>query len=190
MQRSLEKKWIEQLKEGDKKAYETIFKAYYKSVFISALRITKDKNTADDACQEVFLELWKNKAKLKITSSLKAYLHRGAVNRSLNIIKSRNRHAGQDLEQTIEPTSKADTPQQITEYKELKSTIDEGINQLPERCRLVFVLSRHEGKKYKEIAEIMGISVKTVENQMLKALKTLRAIVKKYKEDNSTKNGT
>ena len=181
MQRSLETKWIEQLKEGNRKAYETIFKAYYKSVFLSALRITKDKNSANDACQEVFLELWKNRHKLTIKTSLKAYLHRGAVNRSLNIIKSRNRHAGQDLEQTIEPATKADTPEQITEYKELKSTIEKGIDQLPERCRLVFVLSRHEGKKYKEIAAIMGISVKTVENQMLKALRTLRAIVKEYK---------
>jgi RNA polymerase sigma-70 factor (ECF subfamily) len=181
MQRSLEKKWIEQLAQSDKKAYETIFKAYYQQVFGSALRITKDANIAHDACQEVFLELWKNREKIKITTSLKSYLHRGVMNRSLNIIKSRNRHAGQDLDNVVEPTTKAYTPEQIVEQNELKKHIEDGINGLPERCRQVFVLSRYEGKSYKEIAALMGISVKTVENQMLKALKTLRAVVKKYK---------
>ncbi len=183
MQRNLEEKWIEQLVQGDTKAYETIFKAYYKVVYASALRITKDANTANDACQEVFLALWKNRTKLKITTSLKAYLSRGVVNRSLNIIKSRNRHAGQDLDQVVEPTAKSSTPEEVTEFNELEKVIEAGINGLPERCRQVFVLSRYEGKSYKQIAAHMDISVKTVENQMLKALKTLRAIVKKYKED-------
>jgi RNA polymerase sigma-70 factor (ECF subfamily) len=183
MQRNLEEKWLEQLATDDRKAYEMIFKAYYQSVYASALRITKDGNSAKDACQEVFLELWKNRKKLHITSSLKAYLHRGAMNRSLNIIKSRNRHAGQNLETTPEIITKADTPLQITEYHELKNQIEAGINQLPERCRQVFVLSRYEGKKYREIAELLGISIKTVENQMLKALKTLRVVVKTYKNE-------
>ncbi len=183
MQRDLEKKWIKDLSQNSEKAYEVIFKAYYKSVYASALRITKDANIANDACQEVFLELWKNRSKIKISTSLKAYLHRGAVNRSLNIIKSRNRHAGQNLEKVIEPTSKASTPEQVTEYKELEEEIKKGIDQLPTRCRQVFVLSRYEGKSYKEIAALMSISVKTVENQMLKALKTLRRVLKKYKEN-------
>ena len=187
MQGSLEQKWLKQLSEGDSKAYETIFKAYYRFAYASALRITKDANTANDACQEVFLELWKNRSKINLNTSLKAYLSRGAVNRSLNIIKSRNRHAGQDLDNVLEPTAKSSTPEQITEYKELKNYIEAGIHQLPERCRLVFVMSRYEGKTYKQIAAALEISVKTVENQMLKALRTLRAVVKEYKSDNSIK---
>jgi len=183
MQRNLEKEWLKQLAEDDKKAYEAIFKAYYQSVYASALRITKDGNSAKDACQEVFLELWKNRKKLKINSSLKAYLYRGAMNRSLNILKSRNRHAGQNLETVPNITTKTNTPHQVAEYHELKNQIEAGINQLPERCRQVFVLSRYEGKKYKEIAVLLGISVKTVENQMLKALKTLRGVVKMYKNE-------
>jgi len=182
MEKSLEQKWLKQLVDDDKKAYEIIFKAHYQSVYLSALRITKDSNSAKDAAQEVFLELWKNRHKLNITSSLKAYLCRGAVNRSLNSIKSRNHHAGQDLATIIEPNSKSSTPEQITEVNELQTKIHQEINNLPERCRQVFVLSRYEGKKYKEIADLMGISIKTVENQMLKALKVLRAAVSEYRE--------
>lgn len=190
MQREQEQKWLKQLSEGDKKAYEHLFKMFYKVVYTSALRVTKDANTAQDACQEVFLELWKNRQKLNINTSLKSYLCRGAVNRSLNIIKSRNRHAGQDLDNIVEPSSKLVTPNQAAEFNELSKYINDGINGLPERCRQVFVLSRHEGKSYKEIATIMGISVKTVENQMLKALKTLRAVVQRYKSDHQKNNQT
>lgn len=182
MEKSLEQKWLKQLADDDKKAYEIIFKAHYQSVYLSALRITKDPNSAKDAAQEVFLELWKNRHKLNISSSLKAYLCRGAVNRSLNSIKSRNHHAGQDLATIVEPNSKSYTPEQITEAKELETKIHQEINNLPERCRQVFVLSRYEGKKYKEIAALMEISIKTVENQMLKALKTLRKAVSEYRE--------
>ncbi len=184
MEKSIIQGWLKQLSEGDSSAYERIFKAFYPSVYRSALRITKDATIANDACQEVFLELWKNRAKINVTTSLKSYLHRGAVNRSLNIIKSRNRHAGQNLEHVAEPVNKAATPSEVAEYKELEEYIQEAIHHLPERCRQVFVLSRFEGKKYKEIAQLLGISVKTVENQMLKALKVLRKAVKDYKSDN------
>lgn len=182
MEKSLEQEWLKQLANDDKKAYEIIFKAHYQAVYLSALRITKDSNSAKDAAQEVFLELWKNRHKLNITSTLKPYLCRGAVNRSLNIVKSRNHHAGQDLATIIEPSAKSSTPNELIETKELKTRIHQEINNLPERCRQVFVLSRFEGKKYKEIADLMGISIKTVENQMLKALKTLKEAVSKYQE--------
>ena len=106
----------------------------------------------------------------------------------MNIIKARNRHAGQNLAHVAEPITKAATPLQLTEYKELEEYVNAAIEQLPTRCRQVFVLSRHEGKRYKEIAELMGISVKTVENQMLKALRVLRQTVKKYKQDSQLRS--
>lgn len=182
MEKSLEQQWLKQLATDDKKAYEIIFKAHYQSVYLSALRITKDANSAKDAAQEVFLELWKNRYKLNITSSLKGYLCRGAVNRSLNSIKSRNHHAGQDLATIVEPSSNTSTPEKLAEANELSEVIQKAINNLPERCREIFVLSRYEGKKYREIATLLGISIKTVENQMLKALKVLRKAIAEYKE--------
>ena len=151
MQKNLEQEWLKQLADDNKKAYEIVFKANYQAVYLSALRITKENSSAKDAAQEVFLELWKNRQKLNITTSLKAYLCRGAVNRSLNSIKSRNRHAGQGLAIIVEPTAKSSTPDQEVEAKELNTKIQTVINNLPERCRQVFVLSRYEGKKYKEI---------------------------------------
>ena len=113
MEKSLEQQCLKQLATDDKKAYEIIFKAHYQSVYLSALRITKDANSAKDAAQEVFLELWKNRYKLNITSSLKGYLCRGAVNRSLNSIKSRNHHAGQDLANPARPYSRLGVKQDL-----------------------------------------------------------------------------
>ena len=175
-----DEKWIAALKIGDKTAYEKIFKAYYSYVYSVAYRLTRDANIAKDACQEVFLELWKNRNKLTIKRSLKSYLHRGVINRSLNIIKSRKHHSGQELTVITEKTTNT-TPQQILEHNELAQQLQKGIDSLPKRCRAVFVLSRHEGKSYKEIAGLLDISVKTVENQMIKALKALRSVVRVYR---------
>ena len=173
--------WIAALKTGDATAYEKIFKAYYGYAYSAAYRLTRDANTAKDACQEVFLELWKNHQKLTVKNSLKSYIHRGVINRSLNIMKSRKHHAGQELTLVTEKPSHQ-TPHKVLEHSELAQQIQAGIDSLPERCRQVFVLSRHEGKSYKEIASALNISVKTVENQMLKALKTLRKIVAAYRQ--------
>lgn len=178
-----EQHWIAKLKQSDKKAYEVIFKAYYKPIYGTALRMTRDAEVANDACQEVFLELWKNRERLEVRS-LKSYLHRSVVNRSLNILKSRKRHSGSaDAEVELARKVIDGNPAQAAEQQELEAIIQKGIDGLPNRCREVFVLSRFEGKSYKEIGKALNISVKTVENQMSKALKTLREIVQQYKAD-------
>lgn len=183
MQGKLEEEWLEQLAADDRKAYEMIFKAYYQSVYASALRMTKNGNSAKEVCREVFGELWENKKQLKISTSLKAYLHEGVMNKSLNILKSRNKEAEKNLENMSEMTSKDIVSLEVTEYRQLNTQIEARINRLPERCRQIFVLSRYEGKKYKEVAELLEISVETVESQILKALKTLRIVVKTYKNE-------
>lgn len=167
---------LARLQSSDEAAYRLLFDRYYEKLVISALQITKDSNIAKDAAQEVFLALWKNREHTQIKQSLNAYLKRGVINRSLNLLKSRKRHAGNTVPEAIVlPTpSKAD---QTLELQDLQKRVHKAIDQLPERCRQVFVLCRFEELSHKEIAEQLNISTKTVENQMTKALKFLRKTV-------------
>ncbi|MGB0929865.1 MAG: RNA polymerase sigma factor [Chitinophagales bacterium] len=167
---------LSRLQSSDEAAYRLLFDRYYEKMVISALQITKDSNIAKDAAQEVFLALWKNRERTQIKQSLTAYLKRGVINRSLNILKSRKRHSGNTVPEAIVlPTpSKAD---QTLELQDLQKRIHKAIDKLPDRCREVFVLCRFEELSHKEIATQLNISTKTVENQMTKALKFLRKTV-------------
>lgn len=171
-----DKELLLQLKSSDDTAYRQLFDRYYEKLVVTSLQITKDSNVAKDAAQEVFLALWKNRMTINIQQSLLSYLKRGVVNRSLNMIKSRKRHGGNLVPEDVHlPTpSKAD---KMVEFGELQEFVHKAIDQLPDRCREVFVLCRFEGYSHKEISEQLGISTKTVENQMTKALKVLRKTV-------------
>ena len=126
-----------------------------------------------------FLKFWRKREKIVITTSLKAYLRRAAVNKTLNYI--RDQKVKPDGEDRLPPLeSKSVSINQQLEAAELKILIDRSIDQLPKRCRLVFVLSRFEDMSYQEIADKLDISIKTVENQISKALKYLRASLGPY----------
>lgn len=165
--------------EDSSKGIELIFKQYYEVLCRTAVRITKEQNLAEDIVQEVLFELYKKSDKVKI-ESLIGYLKRSVYNRSLNKIKSNRDFVDAD-EVSYELTDNASTSQDNMEYKELESFINESIDKLPEKCRLVFVLNRFEQLSYKEVAKKLDISVKTVENQMSKALKFLRAEMQEYR---------
>ena len=145
----------------------------------SAIRITKDRTLAEDIVQEVFYELFKKREQLKIVSLL-GYLKRAVYNRSINKVKGRKDHVDAD-EMAYELTDNLNNSQDDMEYDELETFINGVIDSLPEKCRLVFVLNRFEQLSYKEVAAKLEISVKTVENQMSKALKILRAEFENFK---------
>jgi len=154
-------------------AIDLIFRKHYTFLCKSVYRIIPDSQITEDLAQEVFYEVWKKRERLKITTSLKAYLKRAALNKALNYIRDqkidfRNAPAKEEL------VSKADNVIQELAADNLQQEIDAAIDSLPERCRLVFVLSRFEEMSYKQIAEQLDISIKTVENQISKALKSLR----------------
>ncbi len=158
------------------KAIDLIFRQHYKICHLSALRIVKDEHIAEDLVQEVFLELWRKRTKHQINTSLKAYLRRSAVNRSLNYIRDQ-KIKFDDEDKVPQTTEDYSSALKMMETNELQGHIDRAIDTLPERCRVVFSLSRFEEMSYKEIAEKLDISIKTVENQISKALKILRNIL-------------
>lgn len=163
----------------DKKAFELIFKTYYQELCSFAKSYIHDADTAEGLVQELFVHLWDNMDRILIKTSLKSYLYQSVRNRAFNHLKhlkTRQEHADHSLRNSEQFTN----VEKQLELKDLQQKIDESLQKLPEKCRQVFIMSRQEGKKYREIAEELGISVKTVENQMGKALKTMRAELDDY----------
>ncbi len=157
-------------------AIERIFQKYYEYLCNIIYRYLRDSALAEDIAQDVFMELWRKQASIRIQSSLKAYLKRAAVNRTLNFIRDNKiSFEGEDELPGIQGNMTSVTAQ--LEAEDLQQQINQAIDDLPERCRMIFLLSRFEDMSYKEIAQKLDISVKTVENQISKALKILRTVL-------------
>lgn len=164
---------IGMLERGDESAIEAIFRQYYQLVCHSIVRILPKENVVEDIAQEVFYELWKNRNSFKVSISLKAYLKRASLNRSLNHLRDKKIQWDDEDQLVHQQGTFTDASEQL-QHEDLQKQIDFVIDNLPERCRIVFSLSRFEDMSHKEIAEELGISTKTVENHMTKALKILK----------------
>jgi RNA polymerase sigma-70 factor (ECF subfamily) len=159
---------------GDIEQFESLFRSSYVSLVKYAGTLIKDQDTAEEIVQELFVRLWQEKEKIKIESSLNGYLFRSVHNRCLHYIehlKVVERHA-EEISNTSPDTS--EDPSEILHYKELQVRIAGILEKLPERCGMIFCMSRFEGLKYSEIARKLSVSVKTVEASMGKALKEFR----------------
>lgn len=172
--------WLQSLKNGEEKGLKSIFDQYYKYLLITASQYIPDQERAKDVIQDVFFELWKNREVLYIKSSLKAYLRRAVVNRSLNYIKSNKRYQWGDENIDFKKENTDITADKQLEINDLQNVINQAIDLLPERCQMIFKLSRMEHLSHKEIAEKLQISPKTIENQITKALKSIRKAVQAY----------
>jgi RNA polymerase sigma-70 factor, ECF subfamily len=168
-----ESELLARLRQSDDDAFATIFREHYSSLVLTAARLLGDRSLGEEVVQDVMLELWRRRETLAADGSAQAYLFQATRNRVLNHL----RHL--KIEQRSEPEVRGDsasTPQAdagVVE-EELDVAVQRAVQSLPDRCREVFELSRVHGLKYAEIARTLGISVKTVEAQMGKALRTLR----------------
>jgi len=165
---------IRRIRQGDKQEFEKLFRSSYVSLVRYAKRILKDHDTAEEIVQDLFFRLWQDRGNLTIESSLNGYLFRSVHNKSLHFIEHQkviDRHAGEiaaSADETAEPVTEA------IYYSELQSKVARVLERLPERCSVIFRMSRFEGLKYNEIAEKLSVSLKTVEANMGKALKEFR----------------
>jgi RNA polymerase sigma-70 factor (ECF subfamily) len=156
--------------------FENVFKYHFKALHAYAYTIVKDSDEAEEIVQNVFFKIWKKKDMLQI-GSITAYLYKAVYYESLNTLKHAKVSAIHRAHLARTHTNIAtDTAAQ----KELQQKIDIALSQLPEQCRTVFQLSRFESLRYKDIAGRLGISVKTVENHMSKALRLLRQKLAEY----------
>lgn len=171
--------WIRQLKEGDAAAYEQIFRTYYVPLCRYAHSLAGSRDEAEELVQQVFVKIWDMRTRLDVHSSLKSYLYRAVHNHFMNLArKTKVRMMYEDTMKHLLPGSQ--DPDDRARWSELQRRLETALEKLPEQCRLIFRLNRFEELRYREIADVLGLSVKTVENQMGKALRILRAELADY----------
>ena len=176
----LDKNIVDALRQGDEQVFETIFRTYYERLCNYANTILNDMDEAEEMVQSAFLTVWEKHDTLEIHTSVKSYLYRAVNNSCLNRVKhfKVRKTYGDSVKNQTELLH--DDASQDLIGSELDAIVANAIDSLPDQCRLVFKLSRFENLTYAEIAEQLGISVKTVENHMVKALKVLREKLKDY----------
>lgn len=162
------------LQERDESAFEQVYKNNYKNLHAYVFTMLKDEVMAEEMVQNVFYRIWERPEKLTISGSIEAYLYRAVHNETLNYIKHLKVRSEHQLFVSHRRQEEAEGAAKKIQVKELESRIRQALNELPEQCRTIFQLSRFEELRYREIAVKLDISVKTVENQMGKALKILR----------------
>ncbi len=155
---------------------DSLFNNYYNELCRKAYRIVNNKEISEDIVQDVFFKLWDKKDKIDIKTSLKAYLNRMVFNESISFLRKNKDFF--EFSDEFEQTDINNNTDNEIEQQEIESILNSAINELPPRCKTIFLLSRIEELTYKQIAKQLEISVKTVENQMGKALKKLRKRIK------------
>ncbi len=169
---------LEAFQRGDEKAFEMVFRTYYGPLCAFAGSILQNEETAEEVVQDFFVKLWEGRTRLLVRTSLKSYLFQSVKNQALNVIKHEKiklRHA----QRLVDEAEKSDFSDLFVEPG-LREAIEKSIDELPEKRREIFRLSREEGLKYREIAEKLNLSIKTVETQMGLAIKYLRDKLKHY----------
>jgi len=168
------------LKAGDITAFEMLFRTYYQPLCNYAFTFVQDRDEAEEIVQSTFLNIWEKRENLSIHTGVKPYLYAMVRNACLNVLKHekiKQQHVTMELavaERSVESVART------VMASELETKIYQAMDHLPEQCRLIFKLSRFEELKYAEIAEQLDISIKTVENQMGKALRIMREQLKDY----------
>jgi RNA polymerase sigma-70 factor (family 1) len=159
-----------------KKGSELLFKQYYKPLCNHAVRFVYSKEIAEDIVCDVFYTFWSKQLYDRVTSSFRAYLFIAVRNRCLKHLRKEFGKTDTPIDQ-IEIEYSSPTPLQLVQFNEFSHKIDKVIQSLPAQCQKVFLMNRFEGKKYKEIAEELNLSVKTVEAHISRALDVLRRAV-------------
>lgn len=163
-----------------KHKFEQLFREHFTGLVYFAQKYLGDMDASKDLVHSVFIKIWENRQKFDFEKPAKSYLFTSVYNRSMNALRDNQKFASaiddEQQEAMLETGEFSDT----MEVAELEGKIDQAVLNLPDKCKTIFQLNRFEGKKYAEIADQLGISVKTVEAQMSKALKILRQELKDY----------
>ena len=166
---------VRRIRAGDERALEVVFRTHYAGMASFVQRFVRSPDLAEELVQDVFLKLWTKREQLAEIETLRTYLFRAARNTALNYlrrVKLERRWQEEQGTETDPPTTFA--ADDDTVEQEVATAVKQAIDRLPPRCREIFLISRDGGLTYAEIARSLDISVKTVETQMGRALKSLR----------------
>lgn len=163
---------------NDQQAYNDLFALFYQSLKQFAFSFLKSKQLSEEVVSDVFIKIWQKRGSLHTITNLKLYLFTSIRNIALNYLKKQKGLNNLPVEDYwVELNSIYFDPEQLMITAEMIARVQEAIQSLPSRCRLIFKLVKEEGLKYREVAELLNISVKTVENQMTLALKKIGSAI-------------
>ncbi|QQY82126.1 RNA polymerase sigma-70 factor [Tamlana sp. s12] len=165
---------IQLLHEGDEQALSLIYKKYWEVMYVAAYNLVKNKEISEDIVQDVFVNLWNKRDKLLVKTSLKSYLYTSTIYKVYDFFRKNNKMIEVELVTNFNEKIQALTPETQLMHKELIQHVESVIDELPEKCKEVFRLSREEGLSNKAIAAQLNISLRTVEGHISKALRFLR----------------
>jgi RNA polymerase sigma-70 factor (ECF subfamily) len=161
---------LNQIKAGSEKAFKKLFYKYSNTFFVWALNITQSTEAAEDIVQDFFIRYWEKREILSFQSSFSAYAYKSIYYASLNYLRDNERFV-YGYEVTIDLMDEDVDEEDVNELQQL---LMKAIDELPERCKKIFVLATIEKKKYAEVADMLGISVNTVKVQVSKAFRILK----------------
>ncbi|HXB34319.1 MAG TPA: RNA polymerase sigma-70 factor [Puia sp.] len=172
-----EKTW-RAIQAKDRQVFERYYKEHLKYFFLAAFQYLRDTGRAQEVVNDIFVRLWQDADNILIRSSLRSYLYRAVVNTCLNELdkNKRDRKQQEEVSRQIDPA----VEWKEMEDNELKLRLYKAIDRLPEQCRKVFRMSRFEQLKQQEIADRLGISIKTVKNHITHALKLLQKVLDEW----------
>lgn len=165
---------IELVAEGSETAFERFYKTYFESLHAYAFVMLQDDIMAEEIVQQMFYKIWEKRAQLKVHTSAKAFLYKSVYFECLNYLKHEKYKTAHQNHVLYAGQPNSESAAMRIELGELEARLQNAMNELPEQCRAIFYMSRFDELKYKEIALQLGLSIKTVEAQMSKALRVLR----------------
>ncbi|WP_233783429.1 RNA polymerase sigma factor [Flavivirga eckloniae] len=163
---------VERLRKGDESAYTYLMDAFYQKLCTYANSLSRDVYVSEDIVQNVFLRIWEHRHRLKGTHSVKSYLYQSVYNEFIDQYRKRNKLIAVESEYIKALTDIVE--EDASELTRLIGLVKEEIQNLPPKCKKVFLLGKQEGLTYGEIAEYLNVSFRTVENQMSKAFAIIR----------------
>lgn len=171
---------ISLLAENKEEAFNELFDRYWKKLFSAAYKRVQSRESAEELVQDIFSSLWINRKKLVIHTSVESYFFTSVKYKSLRALQRTLRNASYTESVRIETPDSDHSTEQTIALHDLQASLDKEVAQLPDKCRTVFQMSRYKNYSTKEIAGLLGISEKTVENHIGKALKILRRKLKDH----------
>jgi RNA polymerase sigma-70 factor (ECF subfamily) len=166
---------FERVKHDDScKSFKIIYRHYYNPLLFFARKFLSNLNEAEEVLSEVFLKLWNKRKDITINSSFQSFLYASVRNKCLDFIRKNSNRKFESQESASHLISDTTSPDDLMDSADLFYRIEAEIESLPEKRKEIFKMSRNEGLKYNEIAERLGVSIKTVETQMGRSLKHLR----------------
>lgn len=180
------------IQRDEKQAFDQLYVLHFDNLKQFAQQYIRHEEVADELVSELFIQVWLKRGTLHEISHPTRYLYRSVKNACLTYLKRENRHVRvpiDDVDQASLQMGVIANPEQLLEYKELLEHLEEAVDLMPDQRRIIFRMVKEDRLKSREVAELLGLSVRTVENHVYRAVKQLNEVVERYLDTGNASHG-